>query len=76
MLNWANRFSIFCLLDNNGYEHELPAFECMLAAGCKRSLQLPAGHAVLQQLRDLPEHSLQLRHSRLLHSARELQRRA
>ena len=48
MLNWANRFSIFCLLDNNGYEHELPAFECMLAAGCKRSLQLPAGHAYEQ----------------------------
>lgn len=48
MLNWANRFSIFCLLDNNGYEHELPAFECMLAAGCRRSLHLETGHAYEQ----------------------------
>lgn len=48
MLNWANRFSIFCLLDNNGYEHELPAFECMLAAGCRRSLHLETGHAYQQ----------------------------
>lgn len=45
MLNWANRFSIFCLLDNNRYEHELPAFECMLAAGSKRSLRLAPGDA-------------------------------
>ena len=45
MLNWANRFSIFCLLDNNQYEHEVPAFECMLAAGCRRSVQLQTGQA-------------------------------
>lgn len=51
MLNWANRFSIFCLLDNNRYEHELPAFECMLAAGNKRSIQLQPGKAY-QQLYD------------------------
>lgn len=51
MLNWANRFSIFCLLDNNRYEHELPAFECMLAAGSKRSLALQPGNAY-QQLKD------------------------
>ena len=37
MLNWANRFSIFCLLDNNGYGPEDPAFECLLGAGCTRS---------------------------------------
>jgi para-aminobenzoate synthetase component 1 len=37
MLNWANRFNIFCFLDNHGYNFEEPAFECMLAAGCKRS---------------------------------------
>jgi para-aminobenzoate synthetase component 1 len=37
MLNWANRFNIFSFLDNHGYSFEEPAFECMLAAGCKRS---------------------------------------
>ena len=37
MLNWANRFNIFILLDNNGYDFEEPAFDCMLAAGCTRS---------------------------------------
>lgn len=41
MLNWANRFSIFCLLDNNGYNFEDPAFECLLAAGCVRSFNFP-----------------------------------
>jgi para-aminobenzoate synthetase component I len=37
MLNWCQQFSIFCLLDNHHYDFEEPAFECMLAAGCKRS---------------------------------------
>ncbi len=37
MLNWANQFNIFCLLDNNGYNFEQPAFECLLAVGCERS---------------------------------------
>ena len=37
MLNWANQFNIFCLLDNNGYDFEQPAFECLLAVGCIRS---------------------------------------
>lgn len=48
MLNWASRFSIFCLLDNNGYDHELPAFECLLAAGAKRSVSLQKGKAYQQ----------------------------
>ncbi len=39
MLNWANQFNIFCLLDNNGYNFEQPAFECLLALGCVRSLR-------------------------------------
>ena len=38
MLNWANQFNIFCLLDNNGYSFETPAFECLLAVGSKRSI--------------------------------------
>jgi para-aminobenzoate synthetase component I len=37
MLNWANQFNIFCFLDNNKYNFEAPAFECMLAVGCKSS---------------------------------------
>lgn len=45
MLNWANRFSIFCLLDNNNYQFELPAFECLLAVGSKRNISLTSGVA-------------------------------
>ena len=37
MLNWANRFDIFCLLDNNGYSSTENAFECLLGVGCSRS---------------------------------------
>ncbi len=45
MLNWANQFNIFCLLDNNGYTHDVPVFDCILAAGCKRSVQLEKEHS-------------------------------
>ena len=37
MLNWANRFNIFCLLDNNNYSFEDPLFECIMGVGCVRS---------------------------------------
>ncbi len=37
MLNWADRFNIFCFLDNHSYNFETPAFDCILAAGCRRS---------------------------------------
>ena len=50
MLNWANRFNIFCLLDNHQYRFETPAFECLLAAGCKASVSANAGTA-FEQLR-------------------------
>jgi para-aminobenzoate synthetase component 1 len=30
MLNWANQFSIFCFLDNNGYKNQYSRFECLL----------------------------------------------
>ncbi len=40
MLNWANRFNIFCLLDNNGYHFEEPSFECLLGAGCQQAVTL------------------------------------
>ncbi len=45
MLNWANQFNIFCLLDNHQYNFETPAFECLLAAGCKHNLEASAGNA-------------------------------
>jgi para-aminobenzoate synthetase component 1 len=50
MLNWANRFSIFCFLDSNNYSAENVSFECILAAGSRRSVQLVPGNAY-QQLR-------------------------
>ncbi len=50
MLNWANRFSIFCFMDNNDYHFEKASFECILAVGSKRSVQLTSGNA-FQQLR-------------------------
>jgi len=45
MLNWCGRFNIFCLLDNNEYNFDKPAFECLLAVGCKATLQANAGDA-------------------------------
>ena len=52
MLNWANRFNIFCFLDNMQYDFSEPAFECLLAAGCKNSVESAAGKA-FQSLQDL-----------------------
>ncbi|MBC7866680.1 MAG: anthranilate synthase component I family protein [Gloeobacteraceae cyanobacterium ES-bin-316] len=43
MLNWANRFNIFCFLDNNHYSFDTASFESILGAGCSRSLQLQPG---------------------------------
>ena len=45
MLNWVNRFNIFCLLDNQHYDFSKPAFECLLAAGCKANVEMQAGKA-------------------------------
>ena len=45
MLNWTNQFNIFCFLDNRNYNYSEPAFECLLAAGCKRSIEVNAGKA-------------------------------
>lgn len=45
MLNWANQFNIFCLLDNQQYNFTTPAFECLLAVGCKKNIELPYGNA-------------------------------
>jgi para-aminobenzoate synthetase component I len=51
MLNWANRFSIFCLLDNQRYNFTKPVFECLLAIGVKKNIALQYGNAfaALQQ---------------------------
>lgn len=43
MLNWANRFNIFCFLDNSEYTSNQPSFECMLAAGVKENIQAKPG---------------------------------
>ncbi|MGG9970424.1 anthranilate synthase component I family protein [Ferruginibacter sp. SUN002] len=48
MLNWANRFNIFCLLDNQQYNFDKPAFECLLAVGCKEKIELNTGNAFVQ----------------------------
>lgn len=40
MLNWLKQFSIFCLLDNNGYSHNQPEFEMAIAVGVKNSITL------------------------------------
>lgn len=45
MLNWVNRFNIFCLLDNQHYNLGKPEFECLLAAGSKSSVEIEAGKA-------------------------------
>ncbi len=45
MLNWVNRFNIFCLLDNRHYDFSKPAFECLLAAGSKSNVEMQAGNA-------------------------------
>ncbi|MBI5373238.1 MAG: anthranilate synthase component I family protein [Sphingobacteriales bacterium] len=54
MLNWAQAFSTFCFLDNHQYPAGPHAVECLLAAGVKRKLSLPAGGA-LQTLQSFLE---------------------
>jgi para-aminobenzoate synthetase component I len=38
MLNWANRFNIFCFLDNQDYSIQPHQYECLLAAGALHSI--------------------------------------
>ena len=54
MLNWANQFNICCLLDNHQYNLSHHRYECILAAGCLRSVKSEAGNAFnqLQQFID------------------------
>lgn len=54
MLNWVSRFSIFCFLDNSHYPSADNNFECILAAGSKRSVTLTPGNA-FEALKDFYE---------------------
>ena len=53
MLNWAKQFSIFCFLDNHRYNFSAPSFECLLAAGIIKKVEIPACNAfyALQQFK-------------------------
>ena len=46
MLSWANRFGIFCFLDNHRYQTNHHSVECLLAAGSKNSFTANAGNAL------------------------------
>ncbi len=46
MLNWANRFNIFCLLDNRSAAPGTAAFDCLLAAGVHEQVQADGPHAL------------------------------
>ena len=56
MLNWVKPFNIFCLLDNQQYNFNDPAFECLLAAGSKQSLEIKAGKA-FEALKDFSDNN-------------------
>ena len=47
MLNWANRFGIFCFLDNHRYQTNYHSIECLLAVGNKISFTANAGKALI-----------------------------
>ena len=46
MLSWANRFGIFCFLDNHRYQTNYHSVECLLAVGNKSSFIANAGTAL------------------------------
>ena len=46
MLSWANRFGIFCFLDNHHYQTNYHSVECLLAVGSKTSFTAYAGNAL------------------------------
>jgi para-aminobenzoate synthetase component 1 len=46
MLSWANRFGIFCFLDNHRYQTNYHSVECLLAVGSKSSFIANAGNAL------------------------------
>jgi len=48
MLNWAQQFNIFCLLDNHNYQIRPHTFECLLAADSSDHIRTSQGHAIQQ----------------------------
>lgn len=44
VLNWVNRFSIFCFLDNNQYPSSNHSVELLVAAGSIQTISGPAGN--------------------------------
>jgi para-aminobenzoate synthetase component I len=56
MLNWANQFSIFCLLDNHQYNFGTPAFECMLAVASRPTI-VTSDVQVFEQLQTVAKHT-------------------
>ncbi len=45
MLDWANQFSTCCFFDNHHYSSRHNTYECILAAGSKRTIKAQAGNA-------------------------------
>jgi len=46
MLSWANRFGIFCFLDNHRYQTNYHSIECLLAVGGKNSFTANGGNSL------------------------------
>jgi para-aminobenzoate synthetase component 1 len=46
MLSWANRFGIFCFLDNHRYQTNYHSVECLLAIGNKSGFIANAGNTL------------------------------
>ena len=46
MLSWANRFGIFCFLDNHRYQTNYHSIECLLAVGIKNSFIANDGNSL------------------------------
>jgi len=46
MLSWANRFGIFCFLDNHRYQTNYHSVECLLAVGCRKRFISKAGNSL------------------------------
>ena len=57
VLNWANRFSTFCLLDNHAYQTMPHSEECLVAAGAERFISADGKEALnkLQAFIDVKE---------------------
>ena len=49
MLNWADQFNIFCMLDSNNYTQAHSQFECILAVGVHSSYNF-TGHNDFEKL--------------------------